>query len=51
MYEQNWYDNILQHFIDREKPYIKSNDVLCKCLFCNDIRERKRLKDIDEYND
>ncbi len=48
--EQDWYDKILQLFIDREKPNIKSNDVLCDCLFCKDVRQRKFDKDIDLYD-
>ena len=48
--EANWYNNILQHFIDREKPNIKSNDVLCDCPFCKDVIQRKFDKDIDLYD-
>jgi len=48
--EIEWYDNILQHWLDKNKPVTK-NTALCKCLFCSDIIRRKKEKDIDEYID
>ncbi len=48
MNEQNWYDNILQHFIDRDKPIVVEH-ILCHCLFCDDVRERKASRDVDEF--
>ncbi len=47
--EQNWYDNILQHMIDMKKPAPVVEHVLCHCLFCKDVRQRKESKDVNEF--
>ena len=41
---------LLQQMIDRDKPK-EINTSLCPCLFCSDVRERKRVKDIDDFFD